>query len=106
MGYCNSRIIADCAEPRSIEELRRKGLTHINKSYKGHEIMYGIDICRNFKVYIDKIRTPNFIMEISNYCLKKDKFDKLTNIPEDKNNHLMDAWRYAMIDVNRGRIFL
>jgi phage terminase large subunit len=40
----------------------------------------------------------NTIAEFSCYVWDKNR----TNAPEDKNNHLMDALRYAFYDVKRG----
>ena len=40
-------------------------------------------------------RCVNFLTEISQYQWGKDRFGKYTGKPEDENNHLMDAMRYA-----------
>ena len=42
-----------------------------------------------------KSRVPVSLLRI----LKKDKTENGLNVPEDKNNHLMDALRYAFYDV-------
>ena len=38
----------------------------------------------------------NTLRELSLYAWAKDKFDEYTGKPEDDNNHLMDAMRYAL----------
>ena len=44
----------------------------------------------------------HFLTEISNYTWAKDKFGNKTGKPIDDFNHLMDAMRYAMEDIQRG----
>jgi phage terminase large subunit len=98
-GYAKERIRADAAEPKSNAELRHLGLTRLQKSVKGKDsIMFGISAIQEYKIYIHP-KCINFIAEISSYCFAKDKFDKPLNQPEDDNNHLMDAMRYAFYDV-------
>lgn len=105
-GHAKERIIADSAEPKSIEELRRCGAIHIQKSRKGRDsINYGIQQIQNFHIYVHP-RCVNFITEISTYCWEKDKNDGSgTNKPVDYNNHLMDAMRYAVMDCLKGDSF-
>lgn len=98
-GYAKERIRADAAEPKSNAELRNLGLTRLQKSVKGKDsVMFGISAIQEYKIYIHP-KCINFIAEISSYCFAKDKFDKPLNQPEDENNHLMDAMRYAFYDV-------
>lgn len=47
-------------------------------------------------------RCVNFLTEISNYTWAKDKFGNKTGKPIDDFNHLMDAMRYAMEDIQCG----
>lgn len=96
MGYVKERIIADSAEPKSNDELKGLGLTRISGAKKGKDsVMNGIQWIQDLKIIIHP-RCVNFLMEISTYQWKKDKFDKKLNEPEDDNNHLMDAMRYAL----------
>lgn len=96
MGYAKERIIADCAEPKSIARLRDLGLRRIAKARKGRDsINNGIDYIQDYKIYIHP-RCVNFLTEISNYVWAEDKFGNKVNKPIDDFNHLMDAMRYAM----------
>lgn len=105
MGYAKERIVADSAEPKSIDRLWELGLNHIRKSRKGKDsIINGIDGISDYKIVIHP-RCVNFITEISNYMWDKDKFGKKLNRPADDFNHLMDAMRYAMEDVLGGSLF-
>ena len=91
-------IYADSAEPRIIEELRRMGWS-IRPSLKGKDsINAGIDLLKRYKLHIHKDST-NAIQEFRNYKWKEDRTGKLTNTPEDKNNHITDAVRYATYSI-------
>lgn len=95
-GYAKEQITADSAEPKSIEELRRAGLTRVRKSRKGPDsIRHGIQQIQNFQIIVHP-RCVNTLRELSLYAWAKDKFDDYTGKPEDDNNHLMDAMRYAL----------
>ena len=94
----NQTIYADSAEPRIIEELRRMGWS-IRPSLKGKDsINAGIDLLKRYKLHIHKDST-NAIQEFRNYKWKEDRSGKLTNTPEDKNNHITDAVRYATYSI-------
>lgn len=98
-GYAKERIRADAAEPKSNDDLRRLGLGRIMPSVKGKDsIINGITALQEYKIYVHP-RCENTIKELSSYCWKKDKNNNGLNEPEDNNNHLMDALRYAFCDV-------
>lgn len=104
-GYGKERIIADSAEPKSIDELYGLGLKGIRESRKGKDsINNGIQYIQDYKIIIHP-RCTNFLTEISNYMWDKDKFDKTINKPVDDFNHLMDAMRYALENYSRGPVF-
>lgn len=103
MGYAKEIIIADSAEPKSIDELRSLGLSRIRGASKGKDsIMNGIQYIQNFKIIIHP-RCVNFLTEISNYVFGKDKFGHTTNKPIDDWNHAMDGWRYSIAHINKSR---
>lgn len=95
MGYSKEKITGDSAEPKSIDELHAMGL-RITGAKKGKDsVNNGIQWIQDLELIIHP-RCVNFLTEISTYQWKKDKFDKKLNVPEDDNNHLMDAMRYAL----------
>ena len=95
MGYAKERIIADSAEPKSIDELKGLGLRRIEAAKKGRDsISNGIQFIQNFEIIIHP-RCTNFITEISNYTWDKDKFGNQINKPIDDFNHCLDALRYG-----------
>ena len=95
MGYAKEKIVADSAEPKSIDELRGLGLRRIEAAKKGRDsINSGIQFIQNFEIIIHP-RCTNFITEISNYTWDKDKFGNAINRPIDDFNHCLDSLRYG-----------
>jgi phage terminase large subunit len=89
-------IYADSARPEIIEELRRSGLP-IRKAHKPKgSVLESIDVLKRHRL---NVMGDNFIQEMRNYKWVEDKTGKLTNIPVDLNNHLIDAFRYATFSV-------
>jgi phage terminase large subunit len=93
-----SPIYFDAAEPRLIDELRRMG-HNIQPSLKGKDsINAGIDLLKRFKIHITTDST-NAIQEFRNYKWLEDRSGKLTNKPIPKNDHIIDAVRYATYSI-------
>ena len=100
-GYAKERITADCAEPKSIDELKGYGL-RIKGAEKGKDsIKNGIQWIQDLEIIIHP-RCVNFLTEISNYTWDSDKFGTKLNVPIDDFNHLMDAMRYALEQFIKG----
>jgi len=102
-------IIADSAEPKSIDELHRLGL-NIHPSKKGADsILNSIDILKRYNLYVTKNST-NLIKELSNYKWKADKGGKQLNDVVDAHNHAIDALRYVALNklkvANSGKYFI
>ena len=91
----NDLIIADSAEPRLIDELRRKGL-NIRGAIKGQgSVTAGITQMQDYQIIVTD-RSNNLRKELSNYCWN----DKRAGIPIDDYNHLLDAVRYAVSNLS------
>lgn len=90
-------IIADSSEPKSIDEMKSYG-HYIKGAEKGQgSVEYGIKFLQGLEaIYVDKKRCPNAYREFTNYELEKDKNGEFKNEPPDKDNHVIDASRYAM----------
>ena len=98
-GYAKERIRADAAEPKSNDDLRRLGVLRIMPSVKGKDsIINGIAAIQEYKIYVHP-KCENTIYELGSYRWKKDRNENGVNTPEDSDNHLMDALRYAFYDV-------
>lgn len=101
MGYIKEVIVADSAEPKSIEELRELGINKIRAAKKGKDSLNnGIQYIQDFKIIIHP-KCKNFLNEICNYTWSKDEMGKSINRPTDKYNHLLDAMRYAIQSINK-----
>lgn len=88
-------IIADAAEPKSIDELKTYGIT-VLPSVKGQgSVLQGIQSVQNQRISVTK-RSINTIKEYRNYLWETDKDGKIINEPVDFMNHHMDAIRYAI----------
>lgn len=106
MGYVKEKIIADSAEPKSIDEIKTLGVRRIHGAKKGRDsINNGIQWIQDFEIIIHP-RCVNFITEISNYTWASDKFGKKLNVPIDDFNHLMDAMRYGLEEYITGNKWL
>lgn len=95
MSYAKEKIIADSAEPKSIDELKTYGL-RIKGAKKGKDsVNNGIQWIQDLEIIIHP-RCVNFLTEIGNYTWSKDKFGQMLNVPVDDFNHLLDALRYGL----------
>ena len=91
-----SEIVADSAEPKSIEEVYRSGF-NIKPAKKGAGIHLGIDIMRRYKLHITK-DSLNAIKEFRSYKWATDKNGDVLNTPVKINDHLIDATRYLCLN--------
>ncbi|MCV2528034.1 PBSX family phage terminase large subunit [Melissococcus plutonius] len=96
MGYQNEEIVGDNSEPRLLAELKAKGLYRIVPCRKGKDsILHGINFLQSFEIIIHP-SCEKSIEEFSSYSYLQDKNGNWLNKPEDKNNHIIDALRYAV----------
>jgi len=99
-------IVADSAEPKSIQELYYAGW-NVHPAIKGPDsVRAGINKIRQFKIVVTS-RSVNLIRELKNYRWKMDKDGNSLNEPIDNYNHGLDAVRYVILNklmYNRKRI--
>jgi phage terminase large subunit len=89
----NVIVYADSSEPKSIEEIRRLGIT-IKGVTKGKDsINYGIDVMQR-QDYLITNQSVDLIKELRSYIWDTDKTGRRLNKPIDFNNHGIDALRY------------
>ena len=93
-----TEIIADSAEPKSIEEIHRLGF-NIKGAKKGADsVNMGIDVLRRFKLHITK-KSTSAITEFKYYKWLVDKNGKVINKPAtNQADHLIDAIRYVALN--------
>lgn len=97
LGFSKSIIVADSAEQKSIEEIRRKGVTRIKPAVKGPDsIIHGIQKLQNYEIVVHP-SCDGIITEFENYCWTKDRASgEYINKPVDDFNHYIDALRYSL----------
>ena len=102
----NERVTADNAEPKSIDEVESFGV-RIWPAVKGPgSIRFGIKWLQALEaIVIDPVRCPNVRREFTNYELEKDKSGVWIAKYPDRDNHTIDAARYAMEGDFRGPNF-
>lgn len=88
-------IVADSAEPKSIDELRGYGLNVISAEKGKDSVRNGIQLVQDQPISITK-RSVNVIKEYQNYLWMSDRNGKIINEPEKLNDHHMDGIRYAL----------
>ena len=95
-GFSKAIIVADSAEPKSIEELRQEGIRRIRPSKKGPDsIIHGIQKLQQYELIIDP-SCIHVITELENYSWQKDKSGEYIQRPIDDFNHCLDALRYSL----------
>ena len=96
-------IIADSAEPKSIEEIRSYGFD-IRAAVKGPDsVNSGIQKVNQYKQVLTK-DSLNLIKEQRNYRWEKTSDGKFTNKPIDDFSHGMDARRYAIATIPASKV--
>lgn len=89
-------IIADSAEPKSIQEIHNRGLWIIGSTKGKDSINNGIDILKRFRINITR-RSHGIIGNMQQYKWKKSRDGETTNQPIDAFNHGIDAIRYVAL---------
>ena len=95
----STEIIADSEEPKSIDDFEMSGLP-IRGARKGAgSVSYGIKRLQGLvKIVIDPNRCPNAAREFIEYSLEQNKDETIKSKFPDKDNHTIDAVRYALED--------
>jgi PBSX family phage terminase large subunit len=99
VGYNDFPIIADSAEPKSIAEMRTYGIDCRDARKGPGSVEFGEKWLDDLEeIVIDFNRTPNIAREYENIDYQIDKDGNIKNKLEDKDNHSIDATRYALED--------
>ena len=102
-------LIADSAEPKSIETLRRDG-HNIYPCTKGRDsVNFGINLINQNEIYITS-RSKNLKRELQGYIWAKDKDGNTLNKPSGEHPDCIDSLRYVLTDQlenpNKGEYFI
>ena len=93
----NQLVVCDSAEPKSIKELRKYGVNAIGAKKGKDSVNHGIQWLQQHTIVVD-VKCQNMKNELMKYKWKEDKNGNVLPVPVDKDNHLIDALRYAYED--------
>ena len=101
----SAMLIAESAEPRSNDELRSRGV-RLTPAKKGSgSVEFGIRWLQNLnEIVIDPVRCPNARREFCGYRFESDGNGGYRGGFPDKENHTIDAARYALEDDSSRKI--
>lgn len=103
LGFAKSQIKADSAEPKSIEELRRKGITRISGCSKGKDsILHGIQTLQQYQIIVHP-SCEGIITEFENYSWKRNKNGEYINEPISQFDHYIDSLRYSIQLIDKSK---
>jgi phage terminase large subunit len=91
-------VIADAAEPKSIDEIRLNGVTILPAKKGVGSVNQGIQYVQGQKISVTK-SSVNVIKEYRNYVWITDKDGRIINEPDHLYSHSMDAIRYAIASI-------
>jgi len=92
-------VIADSAEPKSIDEIRSYGVPIFPAQKGADSVNQGIQLVQSKPISVTK-RSVNLLKEYRNYLWLEDKDGKVLNKPMPGADHTLDALRYAIQHLN------
>jgi len=99
-NYPHALVVADSAEPKSIDEISSYGVG-IVPTVKGKDsVNSGIQFVQDQRISVTK-RSLNLWKEYRNYLWMTDRDGKIINDPEPGFDHILDAVRYAIVNVGK-----
>lgn len=89
-------IVADSSRPETISYMQRNGFKKISRAIKGaRSLEEGVEFLKSYDIVVHP-RCRHTIQELTMYAYKVDDMTgKVLPVLEDKNNHVIDALRYA-----------
>jgi phage terminase large subunit len=88
-------ITCDSSEPKSIKELQNLGIRAIGAKKGPDSVIHGVQWLQGHEIIVD-VRCQHTKNELQLYQWRKDKDGQSMRVPEDRNNHLIDALRYCL----------
>lgn len=88
-------VVADSAEPKSIDEIRGYGVNIIPCTKGSGSVNQGIQFVQDQRISVTK-QSVNIIKEYRNFLWQTDKNGKVINVPDVGFDHSMDAIRYGL----------
>lgn len=99
-GAGEHAVWADSAEPKSVADYRASGIYCRAVSKGAGSVAYSMKWLASLReIVIDPVRCPNAAREFTQYEHLRDAAGEVTQGYPDKNNHIIDAVRYALYPV-------
>jgi phage terminase large subunit len=95
INYDKALVVADSAEPKSIDEITSYGIGIVGSSKGQGSVLQGIQYVQQQRISVTK-RSLDVLKEYRNFLWQTDKDGKIINEPEIIWKHSMDAVSYAM----------
>ena len=96
----NMLVRADSAEPRSNSEMQQRGINIYGVKKGPGSVEHGVKWLQSLNhIYIDQLKCPNAYREFIGYEYEQTKDGNFKSSYPDKNNHAIDAVRYALEDI-------
>ena len=100
--WIQTKIVADSAEPKSIDDLRKAGLIVYGAKKGAGSVEYGMKWLASLNaIVIDNNRCPEAANEFLSYEYERTKDGEIISGYPDRNNHFIDAVRYALEEVGK-----
>ena len=95
-------ITADSARPETVSHMQKHGFPHIRSAIKGAKSLEeGVEWLKSYDIVVHP-RCQHLVDELSLYCYKTDeKTQQILPVLSDKDNHVIDALRYALEGIRR-----
>ena len=97
----NVLIVADSARPEIIAEIKQAGFRIVGADKNAGSVKRGIDRVSQRQI---KYSGQHLKREYLSYAWRKKRSGEILDEPQDGNDHLMDALRYAIDDLSKKRI--
>ena len=93
----NRLVVCDNSELKTVKELRLRGINAIAAKKGPGSVEAGIRFMQGLEIIIGT-NCPSTKAEFTKYKWREDKNGKVLPVPVDKDNHIIDAIRYALED--------
>lgn len=103
LNYPKALVIADSAEPKSIDEIKSYWITILGAEKWHDSIKNGIQLVQWQRISVTKNST-NVIKEYRNYMWMTDRDGKIINVPESGFDHSLDGVRYALTNLLKNKV--
>lgn len=97
-------VVADSAEPKSIEEIKQKGINIVGCTKGRDSVSHGIQMVQDQQISVTK-RSLNVIKSYRNYMWDTDRDGNFINVPCHEFSDAMDAVRYGVVSLVSKPVF-